>query len=167
MKITWDWSIDSETHRIVDSARQIHNGFYHLQHFLPLPWISSVKYLHSGVYLPLLNYHAIPGLWPKSSRLSTGHYPLNIPSALKEKVKFELVKLNLVSPDVTNLKEIAKSSLPQVIQFIHDLSPNSSLPTQITIHPTHFGTGGSFAWTKSHEEIIIFIRADRGYQVSS
>lgn len=162
MKIIWDWSLDSETHRIVDSARQIHNGFYHLQHFPPLPWTPGIKYLHSGVYLPAINYRDMPELWPKSAKLTTGYYPLYIPSQLAGKVRSELAELNLVSPDFANLQAIAQSTLPKVIQFVHDLSPNSSLPSQITIHPTHFGTGGSFAWTKNHDGIIIFIRADKG-----
>jgi hypothetical protein len=162
MKITWDWSLESETHRVVDSARQIGNGFFHLQHFLALPWSKDTKYLHSGVYLPSLNYRAIPGFWTKSSKLTTGCYPLDIPTELAQPIKSELSNLHLISPDTTKLKELTESTLPQVIQFIRNLSPNSNLPTHLTIHPTCFGTGGSFAWNKEHNEIIIFLRSDRG-----
>lgn len=162
MKITWEWSPNSEAHRIIDTARQIDDGFYYLQHFLPLPWSHDVKYTHSGVYLPLLNYDQIPNFWLKASKLTKGFYPLDIPSSLSSQIESNLAHCNLVSPDITNLKNITTSTLPKVIDFIKILSPTSRIPSSIVIHPTYFGTLGSFAWDKTNTAIIIFLRHDQG-----
>ncbi len=162
MKITWDWSLGSEINHLIQSAHNIGNGFYSLQHFYPLPYITNQKYENIGVYLPDLPYQHLAGFWQKSSQLDDHHLPIVVPPTLTQALQPLISHLNLVPPDITTLKAQYIALLPQVFQFLHATFPAIALPTQIKIYPTYFGTTGSFNWMTPRGEVVIYHRIDQG-----
>ncbi len=162
MKIIWDWSLESETNRLMQSARNIGNGFYALQNFYPLPWTKSNKYLTCGVYLPLIKYQSIPRFWFSASRLDDHNLPMHTPPTIARELQSFLTPLSLTEPDYHTLASTFETTTPQVLSFIKHAFPTIPLPSQITIYPTYFGTTGSFNWMTSAGQVVIYHRIDQG-----
>ncbi|PIR99181.1 hypothetical protein COT87_00825 [Candidatus Collierbacteria bacterium CG10_big_fil_rev_8_21_14_0_10_44_9] len=162
MKIIWDWSLQTETERILDTTRQIGNGFFGLQHFYPLSWDHQTKYLSFGVYLPQLDYPSIPHFWSQVVRLDDNHFPLLAPPALLTQTHALLLPIDLTPPSTSSLENLTQTVVPRVLKFFHQFSPSTPLPTKIIIHPTYFGTYGSFNLMKSDKKVILIIRLDQG-----
>ena len=162
MKIVWDWSLKSETERVVDASIGISNGFYRLNHFLPLPWSPSCRYLVSGVHLPVLPYATIPSYWSRVARLSNADYPLQIPGSVRTTMQEFIGSLALTAPATDRLAELCVAIMPAVSAWLKQFVPGVSLPTQLTIHPTYFGTTGSFNNLPASHHMVIYLRIDQG-----
>jgi hypothetical protein len=163
MKITWNWSIDSEAERVLDTAGSIGNGFFALQGFCPLPWGETrATPTPSAVYLPKLAFHTIPHFWSQVAKLDNRHYPLISSRPLTNGIKKLLQATDLEAPSYNDLEHITKQTLPKVLSFVKNFIPKSKLPTEIIIHPTNFGTGGSFSRMDEKGQITIYLRFDKG-----
>ncbi|PIS17884.1 hypothetical protein COT54_02285 [Candidatus Collierbacteria bacterium CG09_land_8_20_14_0_10_46_12] len=163
MKIIWDWSLDSETDRLLDVANGIGNGFFALQGFCPLPWPSTSKHsIASSVYLPSLNYISIPNFWSSVAKLDSRQYPLVTSKSLFNSTKSLLSSISLLPPNYGELERLTSTTVPQVINFIKKFISNITLPSELLIRPTHFGTGGSFSLIDDSGKITIYLRIDKG-----
>jgi hypothetical protein len=162
MKITWDWSLETEVDRLLQSARNVGNGFYANQGFYPLPWSPTCTYLKNAVYLPPLPYPQITRFWLRVSLLDTANLPARYPAHFHTLMIDALRPLALTSPDLTTLHDQVQLILPRVIRSLHRLVPTLPLPQSILIHPTYFGTTGSFNWMDRTGQVLIYHRIDCG-----
>lgn len=164
MKITWDWSLESESNRLLQASLNIANGFYALNHFYPLPWEPSVTYHPTGVYLPVLPYPTIPHFWTRAKNLDDLHLPLLAPPDLTSNLVKLLTPLDLSRPNTTAMELQIRQVLSQVITWLKQFTHSLYLPDTLTIYPTYFGTGGSFTRLKqSGGDMAIFLRIDQGF----
>ncbi len=163
MKIVWDWSLKNEAERILEMSLKISNGFYHLHHFLPLPFELKNKRKDTShhVYLPDLPYIKIPRYW-ESAGLVGESYPLKQLTSISDQLVQYLTPLNLSSLDSHRVEKDAEIYLPQVINWLHHTFPRLPLPKTILIHPSYFGTGGSFFFNQESKTVILYLRHDQG-----
>ncbi len=162
MRIKWEWSLDLEAHRIVDIARYVGNGFFALHGFLPLPSPSNSKYLHDGVYLPNLDFAHMPSFWAQAAKfpdLAQSHTSSPI---LIDQIRSMLIPLNLSPLKLSKIENIAPVLINQVDEFLKQFVRSATIPANICIHPTYFGTVGSFFYEKETDTIVIFLRKDQG-----
>lgn len=162
MEIIWDWSTETEANRLLQTTRDISNGFFHLQNFQVLPWDPKGSSFNSGVYLPKLDYLSIPNFWSKVAKLNNGTLPIIAPDSLSSQTKGLLSVLDLASPDTSQLVQTTELVFPKVISFLESFVPGVIIPTTITICPTYFGTLGSFSLIDESRQITIYIRVDQG-----
>lgn len=163
MKIVWDWSLSHEAERILEMSLKISNGFYHLHHFLPLPFDLKNKRKDTShhVYLPDLPYTKIPRYW-ESAGLVGESYPLKQLTSISSQLVQYLSKLNLPSLDKHPVQSEGEIYLPQVINWLHHTFPQLPLPETILIHPSYFGTAGSFFFDTGSKTVILYLRHDQG-----
>ncbi|MFH1244459.1 MAG: helix-turn-helix domain-containing protein [bacterium] len=163
MKTIWDWSIQSEAERVIDTARPIANGFFHLHHFYPLPWTPKTDYLHQGVYLPTLSHLTLPDFWHRV--LSYDDKNMSLPPQLADlhhAITQQLSTLQLTPPDYSALQAQWITLAPRFFRLLHSVAPYTPQLRQLTIHPTYFGTMGSFNWSDSNPtDIIVYLRVDQ------
>lgn len=163
MKIIWDWSLESEANRLLQASGSIASGFFHLQHFLPLPWTPVVKYYPAGVYLPNLPYSSLPHFWTQVAQLDPKILPLKAPAKLVAQTQSLLATLPLTPPDTQTLQNQVQQVLPKVVSWLQDFTHELFLPSSLTLYPTYFGTGGSFSrLEKSGGDMAIYLRVDQG-----
>ncbi|EKD79747.1 MAG: hypothetical protein ACD_40C00324G0001 [uncultured bacterium] len=159
MKTIWDWSLGSEAKRMIGSAHSISNGFFHLHHFYPFPWDPQTSYLHQGVYLPPLSYLSLPDFWHRS--LTYDNQSMSLPpqlSDLHQAIISQLSSLHLPTPDFSALQKQWDSIALRFFRLIRTLAPYAPYIKSLTIHPTYFGTAGSFNWGP---ETIVYLRVDQ------
>jgi hypothetical protein len=143
MDINWNWSLETETNRILQASLNTANGFYSLNHFYPLPWSEDTKYQPAGVYLPVLPFSTIPHYWDRARRLDDLHLPLLAPDDLTHDLTNLLLPLNLQQPDSRLYNQI-QLTLPTVVSWLKKFTRSLYLPDTVTIYPTYFGTVGTF-----------------------
>jgi len=163
MKTIWEWSLVTEAERIINTAQGIGNGFFHLHHFYALPWDPKISYLHQGVYLPPLSYSTLPDFWHQCLKYDNKNMVL--PPQLKdlgEAITNLLSTLHLPSPDYSSLVKEWDRLSPSFFKLVSTLAPYAPKVRSLTIHPTYFGTGGSFNWSNGDPtDIIIYLRVDQ------
>ena len=163
MKIVWDWSLNNEAERILEMSLKISNGFYHLHHFLPLPFDlkNTRKDTSHHVYLPDLPYTKIPRYWESTSQVGAT-YPLKQLGSISDQLAQHLTLRKLPSLDSHIVQPDAEIYLPQVINWLQHTFPRLPLPETILIHPSYFGTGGSFFFNQESKTVILYLRNDQG-----
>lgn len=162
MKIIWSWSIDHEVDRILTSAGEVTSGFFRLQGFLPLPWKKDVRYISNGVYLPEIKYQNIKNFWIQCGRLDNTKFPLVAPQELINQTRSQMLQIGLKSPPTSTLIEETNKIIPQVISFLFKFVPSAPKVNSIVIHPSYFGTCGSFSLINEAGEVVLFPRIDQG-----
>lgn len=163
MKTIWEWSLATEAERIINTAQGIGNGFFHLHHFYPLPWDPKISYLHQGVYLPTLSYASLPNFWHRSLKFDSKSMVLPPQLAdISNAITNQLSTLPLSCPDYSSLEQEWDRLSPRFFNLISSLTPYAPRVRSLTIHPTYFGTAGSFNWSKGNPtDIIIYLRVDQ------
>lgn len=163
MKTIWEWSLATEAERIINTAQGIGNGFFHLHHFYPLPWDPKISYLHQGVYLPTLSYASLPNFWHRSLKFDSKSMVLPPQLAdISNAITNQLSTLPLSCPDYSSLEQEWDRLSPRFFNLISSLTPYAPKVRSLTIHPTYFGTGGSFNWSNGDPtDIIIYLRVDQ------
>lgn len=162
MKTTWSWSTRNESDRLIHTAQSIGSGFFHLHHFYPLPWEPGVHYLSQGVYLPLLDYAALPDLWRRAKNFDN-HALLAPPGLtdLQTALQAQLDALHLTPPDYRELEQAWAKIAPRFAKLVHTLVPYAPEISAVEIRPSYFGTIGSFSLAeKDGAHIIVEPRAD-------
>lgn len=162
MKIVWEWSIESESARILEMSTKVSNGFYQLHHFLPLPFdLKKVRTDSSHhVYLPDIPYTKIPRYWESVSKAGH-HYPLPKIASISDHLVDYLSTIHLPSLDHLSLKIDAETYLPKAISWLSTTFPTLPLPEIILIHPSYFGTTGSFHFNQALKTVILYLRNDQ------
>lgn len=162
MQIVWDWSLSSEESRIQEMSLKVASGFYHLHHFLPLPYEPKNKRVDTShhVYLPDLPYATIPRYWESVAKLGNS-YPIKQLANIHGLLTKHLASLNLTPLESSPLQSATDLYLPQVISWLKDTFPHLPLPETILIHPSYFGTGGSFFFIRSTKTVELYIRNDQ------
>lgn len=162
MKIVWEWSLAHEAERILETSMKINNGFYHLHHFLPLPFDLKNKRKDTShhVYLPDLLYTKIPRYWESAGQVGTS-YPLKQLKSISDPLVQYLASLQLPSLDNQSIRIDSESYLPKVISWLNQTFPNLPLPETILIHPSYFGTSGSFFFNQELKTVILYLRHDQ------
>lgn len=162
MKTTWSWSAETEANRIINTAKSIASGFFHFHHFYPLPWQPGKTYLPQGVYLPRLNYLDYPQFWRHCQQFNTK--TLIVEPQLYSLQTFlvqEITKLGLTSPDYSQLKKDWERLSPRFNALVKNLLPYAPSIANLEIHPSYFGTMGSFNLLQKEENtVIVELRVD-------
>lgn len=163
MKIVWEWSLEHEAERILEMSLKIKNGFYHLHHFLPLPFdlINKRSDTSHHVYLPDLPYAKIPRYWESAGQVGES-YPLKHLGPISDQLVQYLTLLRLPSLDNQSIQADSKAYLPKVISWLSHTFPNLPLPETILIHPSYFGTSGSFFFNQELKTVVLYLRHDQG-----
>lgn len=165
MKIVWEWSLKHEAERLLETSLKISNGFYHLHHFLPLPFDlkNTRKETSHHVYIPDLPYTRIPRYWESASQVGVS-YPLKQLNSISDQLVEYLSHLKLPSLDDCHpIQKEADTYLPRVINWLNMTFPNLPLPETIMIHPSYFGTGGSFYFNQESKTAILYFRRDQEF----
>ncbi len=163
MKIVWEWSLESEAKRLVEMTHKISNGFYHLHHFLPVPYSIHHGSSHNPshlVYLPNLPYSQIPRYWEQLSKLNDQDYDNEDLLKLANLLLPELMSLAPKPLNPVDLINQSNITLPKIASWLKHAFPNLPLPSNLIIHPTHFGTLGSFSLPKD-KTITLYLRTDQ------
>lgn len=162
MNIVWDWSLQSEARRISEMSRKVSNGFYHLHHFLPLPFDpkNTLPPCSHQVYLPDIPYVQIPRYWESVQKMETS-YPLKELKNITDKLIDNLTSLKLAPLTPHPLEGDTKIFFPKVLLWLHTTFPNLPLPDSIIIHPSYFGTGGSFFFNQQLKTVFLYLRSDQ------
>jgi len=156
----WEYSADTETQRVLYTARQITHGFYQTHNFFVLSKLNGTAN-HSVVIFPPLNYCSIHNFWGRVKNIDIDHLPLQVEPKLFCQTK-ELVNLTPLNfkPTQTLWQKAEKEILGAIAKLIP--SPGG-LVRSLTIWPTNFGTSCSFNLADSYPaDIIIFLRYDCG-----
>lgn len=164
MKTTWHWSIESEANRILQTAKNISNGFYHTHNFPLLPWSPTLKYHSSAAYLPKLDYSSLPRFWHYTKNYNIFKLPVADPHHFLPALTTKLAPLALPDPTDLNLVTLWDNHQDHILELIYSLLPKTKNQlSSITIYPTHFGTKNSFSVpTHFPAKIIIYLRQDQG-----
>lgn len=162
MKITWEWSLSSEATRLTEMSLKVANGFYHLHHFLPLPHDPQHPRPDSShhVYLPDLPYSTIPRYWESVAKLNY-IYPLKQLVTINQALINHLIALKLTPLTNSPLQTSSTTYLPKVINWLKNTFPSLPLPEKILIHPSYFGTSGSFSFIKTQNTVELYLRNDQ------
>lgn len=162
MKITWDWSLAHESDRLLEMSLKVSNGFYHLHHFLVLPFAPKHPRPDSShhVYLPDLPYSSIPRYWESVSKVGD-IYPLKQLANISNLLETHLESLSLAPLHNPTLISDTKLDLPKVVDWLHSTFPSLPLPDDILIHPSYFGTLGSFDWNQKTNQVVLYLRSDQ------
>jgi hypothetical protein len=161
MKIVWDWSVQSEAERLGEMCSKVASGFYHLHYFLPIKFELNKPRKDSShlVYLPDLPYSSIPHFWESVAK-SGITYPLPT-LTITHRLSGLISDLYLPKLSLPQLEKDSQLYLPPVIDWLKSTFPTLSLPDSFLIHPTYFGTLGSFFWDKKSNQAILYLRSDQ------
>jgi hypothetical protein len=144
LKTTWDHSLETESLRILHTARNIANGFYRLNGFIVLPGPITDR-SDNFVALPRLPYLSIPRFWQQCAKLDIANLPIEAPKELVAAIQDLMAKVELPKPEFAALQALWTKHQDQILSMIYDLMPSyRHRITEITIYPTAFGTGCSF-----------------------
>lgn len=164
MNTSWEWSLETEANRILQTARNIGNGFYHANNFPVLEWKENIRLLSQAVYLPKINYSTLPRFWHKASKYDIHTIPVidtqNYTPALVTKLSY----LKLKDPTSTDLIKTWNKHQDQILGTIYSLLPETKNKiNSITIVPTYFGTSVSFNAPHTFPtDLYIALRVDMG-----
>ena len=166
MKIKWQWSLDLEAKRLVEMCHHTASDFFRLHHFLPLPFDLNVKRSNTShhVYLPNLNYSSIPRFWEEMVRINTLS-PIQPNSFDTGLLIPHLKQLELKPLKLSDLKTIADQYLPITNDWLKTTFPTLTLPNNVSIILSYFGTGGSFDWSTDNKDITLSLRHDSDLHV--
>jgi hypothetical protein len=160
---TWHWSKESEANRLIQTAVNIGNGFFHLHNFLPMSDEYAKAQMPNEVYLPRIAYSTIPNFWKKVAQLNHSVLPIIDRNDFTDKL-LSLMPSNLSEPDDNEIKSQWSKYGRKIIGEIYKLIPERiySIIT-ITVYLTRYGTTCSFnvpnTWPS---EIVVFLRHDQG-----
>lgn len=162
MATAWEYSLETETKRLIYCLSNIANGFYHINGFYPVTLNGNLTY-DSTVPLPDLEYLSIPHLFKRIQALDLTYEPVHIEENLFRDVYELLSKAYLKKPDFSKLRESWTEAEPDLFQEIYRLFPDKhGLLDSITIHPTSFGTTSSFSRIREKgDNLTIYIRSDQ------
>lgn len=155
MVTKWEYSLETESLRILHAARQTAVGFYKTNHFIVLP--KSITPFTGTVYLPELPYLSIPRFWDLVRKINVDTMPITAPKTLVEAVKKLLVLPS--EPSLNKLKNLWDIHQNEIINCIYELIPSKKdSVTEIIILPTSFGTGCSFNLHQETGPVYIWLR---------
>jgi hypothetical protein len=159
---TWEYSVDTETERILHTAHQIIVGFYKTNNFVVLPKKVSASAANLVIF-PDLNYQSILKFWKMASKIDIYTTPFTINPILRLKFKELLSKTNSIKPEYEKVMKLWSKAENEVLNEISRILPDKkSLIKKVTIYPTTTGTSCSFSLNQKGGEMIIYLRDDQG-----
>ncbi len=163
MKTVWEYSLDSETNRLLGLLRQISSGFYRINGFHPIPLAQKLN-SDSTVPIPDLPYLTIPNFWKKVNQINTDEKLQLTQPEFFSQVRNLLSNYGLPQANYQKVLEAWQSAENDVMtEIIRILPTKKDYISQIVIHPTVFGTTSSFNQIIKKSEILtIYLRHDQG-----
>ena len=163
MKISWEYSLESEARRIVHTAHQIAVGFYRINGFFVLPYDSNSRDVSSNlVYFPDLPYYKISRFWEKMKRIDVYHIPFKVEQKILDQLVEMIKEARLPRPESEKMEQVwnkmEKEFLGAVTQVIPKLMNSVK---NMVIMPTILGTKCSFTVPKQFPAMIsMYLRND-------
>lgn len=159
---TWEFSLDTETERILHTAHQISVGFYKLNNFIVLPKLS--KTLNANlVAFPDLKYKSIPKFWGKATKIDIYSNPFKIDPKLRKDLRGLLNNSNTPTPEYESVKNLWEKAQKEILKTIYEILPSKrGLLKKIKIYPTKTGTGCSFTLSANEGYMYMYLRDDQG-----
>ncbi len=167
MKTIWSWSYEQEAKRIAYACANIANGFYAQQGYTILPSDTPTPHPSTTIYLPDINYGSIPRFWETISKVD-----FKQTQPLKDSVISPLIpalvsrlKLSEITPEPTHpIKPVWEKYSTKILNELCDITGiNLKDISSITIHPTRYGSNGSFDIVNSlPAQIKLELRFDQG-----
>lgn len=167
MKTIWSWSYEQEAKRIAYACTNISNGFYAQQGYTVLPSGTSTHHPTTTIYLPDLNYGSIPRFWETVSKVD-----FKQTQPLKDSVITPIIpaivsrlKLSEITPEPSHpIKPVWEKYSTKILNELCGITGiNLKDISSITIHPTRYGSNGSFDVASSlPAEIKLELRLDQG-----
>ncbi len=156
----WEYSINTETERVLYTARGIANGFYQFNNFLVVP--SNYPSTQTNlVTIPNLRYESMRNFWKKTSKLSP-ELPLNYPRTLTEPVKALLTSTFNPTIDYRTQQREWETIQSSILGVLDKLFPREMKKIKkLVIYPTYFGTKLSFSFP-INSTIYLYLRHDHG-----
>lgn len=162
MATTWEFSLETETLRVLHTARQISTGFYRVNNFLLVPFGQKVT-LPNQVTFPDLPYTTIPRFWEKVRKVDDTKLPISAPVGVISETRALLEKTDIKAPDMTNVQSSWQGIEKKFLSEVYRIIPSKrDWVTGITIYPTLSGTTCSFSRTTKPGQIFIYLRYDQG-----
>lgn len=162
MKTVWEYSLETESRRLVHESAHLANGFFKANHFLILPYSSKLPADNCSAF-PDLPYLSMPRFWDRCSRINTSVYDIYIPTDLLEDAKKLLVQANLPKPDWSRVQNKWDKSQANIVREVYKLIPSKKgWIKKIIIYPTAYGTTCSFNLLTQPGTVQIWLRADQG-----
>ncbi len=162
MKTIWEYSLETESLRVLQCSRQISVGFYRANNFCVLPY-RETNNKYSDVVFPDLLYYKIPRFWDKVKRVNIGGLPIKADKKLIKGVQTILADANFPEPNIAFVKNNWKKAKKEIIATTEKIVPHSrGAIKKITIYPTLFGTNTSFDVPKKFPTSIgLYLREDQ------
>jgi hypothetical protein len=163
MQTKWEYSLETESRRVIHCATQIATGFYSVNHFYALPTV-TLPADPNVVLFPNLHYLSIPRFWNRVSKLSVQNLPMDIPQDLLDQTSCLVKEAHLPTPSFQQTQASWNKYQDKIISAIYQQIPKKTdCITNIEIWPTTTGTGVSFnQLIKTPGPITIWLRQDYG-----
>jgi hypothetical protein len=160
----WEYSIETETLRILHTAHQIAVGFYRVNNFQVIKPTRNIKPNSQAVLFPDLNYIIIPRFWEKVKRINVKTTPMKVNPKLFENTMQFLSDKSLIEPNFLKAKDLWEKHSAEILNDIFVIIPDKKhVIKSIKIFPTSYGTTSSFSFTPTGKgEMFIYLRQDQG-----
>ncbi|MFC1600513.1 helix-turn-helix domain-containing protein [Patescibacteria group bacterium] len=167
VKVTWNYSKDTEADRLIQAASNTFNRFYLKNDFLVLPYPYLNGNSSSMVYLPDLDLQKHPSFIKKVKKINPTTIPVTDDQSLI-KTADSLIEKGLINFDevkIKKLKNVWTKKEKLFFKFIEQTFPQlKNQVINLEIRPTNFGTNCSFNSSKTkgkNIKIIIYLRMDQ------
>ena len=149
MKLLCKYSIETEASRLLDSLGMVAEGFYTQHGFYVLPYLKQEFIDKPVIVVPPLEYYSFDQSWKVFEYWPTKTDTAAINEKNIPKIVDQLYKKALFVPlSEKYLKEFTQevhTMLEPVLEKAEALLPYlKGRNVTFTVHPTHFGSGGSF-----------------------
>ncbi len=155
MLTKWHYSPEYEARRLIETAYQTLNGFFHANNFLVLSKLpKNVKSSPYIVILPDLEYP-----WEKIKSITYHSFPIGISD--KALLAFALNNISNMSPLMSKIETAWKLQESEAMQKINTtLGVSDKYIKNINIYKTHIGPRVSFNYLREAGDINIYLRYD-------
>lgn len=162
VKTNWEYSQETEAHRIIHTAKSISTGFFRINGF-ELVASSEDALRPNQVIFPDLPYIKIPRFWQKIHATNIHMLPLKLDKALSKALKGILPNETFSEPNYSRLKTAWDAGSEEILSTLYRIIPTyKNVIQELTIYPTNYGTVGSFnSMYKDNNHLKVYLRVDR------
>ncbi len=164
-KASWNYSLATETDRLIFACHMLYNRFYIKYGWLVLPY--RIDGNPAVVYIPNLNFKKIPGFIEKVTKLKFNSFPVTKDQFFLKPISQALVKFG-AQPEEDKIKKLKKEWQKKEKKFweiVFSLFPGlEKKKIMVEIRPTSFGTLSSFSEEKLQNKKlnpVLYIRVDQ------
>ena len=163
-KTVWEYSLETESLRVLHAAHQMIVGFYRLNNFYVLPFEENKKFPSQVVSFPDFPYHNVPRFWEKAKRIDIKTLPIKANKGVVFDIKNLLQNNKFNNPKYKETQKFWEKAEKQILSEIWKIMPDKKKGLKkIVVYPTRLGTSCSFSYEAGNDKTIyIYLREDQG-----